>query len=756
MKYNFFSFVFALIVGVVFVPCSFVYSQSQQESKSQNMYNVDPLLKSALQANRRTALRCLNLAKDYAGRKDWKNVISQSSLGISYDPSISDLWYMLSAAEKNLGRTRADVYTHVLKALTVDTWAEYNRDSARILYADILCDTGRSAEVFGVLDGTGSDVFASMPFIYSADAEFIRIKAYYRLADSVSIRHAREKIDTCRRVYPNDSRFPLLFFTYENPSSLDPEVNRIASALLFNLNQNNLNTSLDDITEEDIQLEIRAARFAKDKQQLNMLKAFNAKELKHPLYIVPALDNGLLTQEQALEYLKSFADSKIDYEIMLEVISAITDTSVKEKLVSYLKSYEGTIIKDTNLDCIADLTVSYKYGRPKTIIYDSNQDGIIDWKIDCDYGQPVFCTLTSENCDFRWNDFPFVESVAIKNENGNISETFRLMAHELQWTPVLMQKDVAFNKIITSDFYFPIPASYKNNSTVVDEMSIVTNSESSLNLERLLNASYNVEVPTQERENAVIIFLVLNGKIQLAQYLQNGRLYAQAEFSDNAPLFRLVDEDGDGVFETTEFYAEDKEGNMDVYSLEEERSVMINLFGAPSNGGHFYLRMVQIDSPDDSNTMPNFTEEYLSHNGRISSWDTDGDGSWNVRYVRYPTEYNAEGKTLPLKEDTMFFDNEKNLVTVSLIDGKPVKVRNGAEELSIIEDKRYIFYWLGTDGGSENAEKVIKKLNQTEHKAVSVIIDLDKDKRIIGIRAGDFCYGKIIQKQALEEAGKDE
>ena len=49
-------------------------------------------------------------------------------------------------------------------------------------------------------------------FIYSADAEFIRIKNYYRIGTEDSIEQARLKINAARRIYPNDVRFPNIFF----------------------------------------------------------------------------------------------------------------------------------------------------------------------------------------------------------------------------------------------------------------------------------------------------------------------------------------------------------------------------------------------------------------------------------------------------------------------------------------------------------------------------------------------------------------
>ena len=63
---------------------------------------------SAAAANKNTALRCLKLAESCLVGNDWKNALSQAELGLSYDDSISDLYYIKAAASLNLGGTKAD------------------------------------------------------------------------------------------------------------------------------------------------------------------------------------------------------------------------------------------------------------------------------------------------------------------------------------------------------------------------------------------------------------------------------------------------------------------------------------------------------------------------------------------------------------------------------------------------------------------------------------------------------------------------
>ena len=53
---------------------------------------------SAGAANKNTALRCLKLAENCLVADDWQNALNQAELGLSYDDSISDLYYIKAAA----------------------------------------------------------------------------------------------------------------------------------------------------------------------------------------------------------------------------------------------------------------------------------------------------------------------------------------------------------------------------------------------------------------------------------------------------------------------------------------------------------------------------------------------------------------------------------------------------------------------------------------------------------------------------------
>ncbi|MBQ9539060.1 MAG: hypothetical protein IJU95_07295, partial [Treponema sp.] len=327
-------------------------------------------------ANRRTALRCLEAASNYASQSAWSAASSQAQMGLSYDDSVSDLWYIYAVSVQKSGGSKAQVLPLVEKALAVSNWVNYNRDNSRILYADLLSDTGRSSEVFSVLD--------SNPPVFSSSAEYIRAKAYYRMGTPESYAAARNKISNARRIFPDDTRFPQLFFSYEDPSSEDATVNRLAASFVSQIKLYDEGTK-----EEDAELEIMAAAFTKGDERKKLLQSFNARGLVHPLYAGIALEEGLIGQKEAFEYIASFADDSLNVDYMRAFVMMLDDEAVKAEAKEYFTAFCGELTCDTSGDGIDDLTVSYYRGRPQHIALDFNQDGNLEWEVFCDFGVPV-------------------------------------------------------------------------------------------------------------------------------------------------------------------------------------------------------------------------------------------------------------------------------------------------------------------------------------------------------------------------------
>ncbi len=663
---------------------------------------------SADLANRSTAVRCLKLAKDYVNENQWDAAVSQINLGLAYDNSISDLWFLLAVSRKAQGATVAEVLQLVSSALSENVWVDYNKSGARLLYADLLSDTGKYADAVGILDGD--------PFLYSADAEYIRIKSYYRMQTDTFRNRARDKIESASRIYPDDMRFPLVFFHYEaalegNNTRRNARVRQIADSFIHRI-QGNKNT--------DAELEMYCILFSPDENQTVMLKAFAARGYRHPLYAIAALNRGLINQQDALDYFFSFAGTSVTRELLDRFAPLITEPEVADKFASYLTAYEGVISVDTDGNLEPDLFIGYKRGRPASVKRDTNSDGDSEWIAECDFGTPLSLTLNREAVRIDYDGYPSVSKIGYYDSDGKNFITFTMSDRKFMWAPFTMETDQVLREVIHYDFY--IPAVIKNIQ-VFDRA-------------QLFKEAVSYDVMSGEYDGAQIHFTLQDGKIQSAVYSRNKILYARAVFKDGLPVARSVDKDGDGIFETTEVFGYDPENKM--HCTDEERNrVSETVYGHTAAESGIYLKMIQIDRNED--TIPDYTEEYLADGGKISSWDQDNDGFWDVRYVKYP---HPAGDPVP--EDFLFYTVPGHaLVTVSSVDGKPVKVISDNVQYPVEQGDSQDFYWIGAKGTLGNEKETVGLLNQTADQGICIIVH-DDNERILAVRVGKNKFAKLL------------
>lgn len=681
---------------------------------------------SAVVANRRTAVRYLQLAKQNASEKLWGEADSNAKMGLAYDDKIADLWYLRAVSQMNLGEKKSAILPLIVTALTEAEWVDYNRDGARILYSDILCSSRQFVQSLSVLD--------SDPFIYSADAEYIRAKAYYSLGDAESVKKARTRLDAARRVYPADSRFAELFYTHEyqilrknNFISEDVRTLADAFALMIPLYKNANN-----------ELEIYAAIFASDEKvgkkeskKIRMLKAFNSKKFKSPLYAIEALKAGLLDEDAALDYFYQFSDKTIELSVLEDFASHLKSEEVKKEFSEYLNSYNGTITVDCDGDLITNLTVVYKRGRPETISYDDNQDDEKEWTASCDFGVPLKISLAENVLELEYSAWPYISAANYRMAENHADLRFVLIAETLSWTPFEVEPDKSVQKSLGFDFFIPVLLKASNSVSGQD----------------LLRSSLSYSIPSKERDGAVIQVSLLNGVAQIASYSVGDKIYAMAQFEKGIPVSRKLDVDGDGLFETSEFYGFSTDETEKFISTNDEMQIMTNLFGSPAHGTGFYVKKITVDRNGD--TIPDFTEEYLPATegakipGKISSWDTDGDGEWDVQYIKLPSK--IDGK---LREQAKFHQPlTDSVVTVSSEDGIPVLVQKGNENLSVTKGLSKNFYWISRGGSKDDEDNIIKKINQINEQGVSTIVEsgeLASPKRFLAVRIEKMIFGMEI------------
>ncbi len=145
----------------------FICLLSKLPAQTDSGVETVPMSPSAEAASRRTALRCLQLSRNFMLKSEWSNAARQAALGCRYDGSISDLWYIQAESLFRSGSAAGTVLPLVAKAVTLNTWVDNNRDEARLLYARLLSDTTDPVAALEQLDDE--------PVLDSADAEYLRI-----------------------------------------------------------------------------------------------------------------------------------------------------------------------------------------------------------------------------------------------------------------------------------------------------------------------------------------------------------------------------------------------------------------------------------------------------------------------------------------------------------------------------------------------------------------------------------------------------
>ncbi len=693
---------FVLLFSQVFF-MMMIFAQTSGQASSQTAGGAGG--KSfASSANHNTALRCLKLAENCLVGKDWTNAEKQTDLALTYDDSISDLYYVKAAAWINQGKNRAQVLPLIEKAFEKENWLGYNKNGARILYADLLSDTGLYSQSLSFLD--------SNPLIYSADAEFIRIKNYYRMNTQESVNNARLKLNTSRRVYPSDSRFPRIFFMFEymymnyaelqgRPYEIPEIVQTVANFYI---------QKLPDYSDSDTELEILAAFFASGDEQVRLARAIEAKsKSSNSLLSLLALKTGIYSDSQAYDSFMEASDNAISLRNLETLLLNLSDDQVKDKALEKLLNYDGSIFIDNNLDLQEEIKIEYETGRPLYIKYDQNDDGLTDLYATCDFGSPLLVYFEENRSEVFYDKYPSVSKISFLTEKFD----FNFLHDEYYFLPFELKPDSIIS-LLGLDFYIP------DFARELDENGgLVSQKINPPNPADLIKKTSSVDLPITERENAVVKYQAVDGRLVYANFYENDRRYAYCDFSQDYPIYRYVDYDNDDYFETTETYdllsddgdlsdgGDDDEGTVD-FSLYDKAAIQ-GVFSAAIGDAKVYLKKVAIDR--NGNTFYEFSQQFLEKGGKITLWDNDDNGVWDCQYIRYPKKDDDS-----LIEETIFFDTNGlplilPLITLTLLDAIPVKMIYKNSEVMIYAGQNDNLYWIEEEGSVEMEDEILNFVN---------------------------------------------
>ena len=196
-----------------------------------------------------------------------------------------------------------------------------------------------------------------------------------------SLDRARQRLNSDRRVYPSDQRFPEIFFMFESLFMSEAERNGISyevPQIVSNIADSYI-AKLPDYSDKNPEMELMATSFAKDEDKLRLIKAIDAKNKNlSTLLAVSALRAGIYTDAEAFDMFFGASEGELPLDLLENFIALLRDPEVIEQAAKTLADFTGTIYIDDNMDLQYEFNVQYEKGRPLYIKYDSNNDGEID------------------------------------------------------------------------------------------------------------------------------------------------------------------------------------------------------------------------------------------------------------------------------------------------------------------------------------------------------------------------------------------
>lgn len=664
-------------------------------------------LSGGVHSDKKVALSYLQQSEKSYIEGNWKIAASFADMGIAYDSTIADLWYIKAVCAKQLYAPVSEILPFISRAAVSTHWIGDKKLEAIVMYADILSDTGNSLLALEVLEPVAE--------VISADIRYVQLKALYRMNTEESRQKAREAVYQDCRLFPADYRFARLFFQMETATIGSPQFDEIKQTAQIFINR-------IDAESPDAELEIYAILFSPADEQLLKLQSFAARGQKHYLYAPLALRHGLLDEKAAVDYVIDFLEEAVPYDFFIQFAVQLQDAEAKDAMKSVMTAFSGQLTEDTDGDGIYNLYVKYERGRAVQITYDINQDGLAELSADCDFGLPTVVIDNRSDFIIHYNHFPTVREVEVLKllEDNYLVYTFDGVPFE--WNPFIISKSLEIAAAYDDfAFYFP----YIDTGTSVQKLDQTI----------LLKEATAVDTTVSQLGKTLRIhFSVLDGKYTYAEYILDETPYAHAYFSDGILDKRYLDNDGDGHFERCEVFdlvmASETEG-----LVHADAALYKGLFGAATMPNGIYLKQVLIDTNKD--VVPDFIQSYSEDGIVMASWDTDYDGNWNTRYVSYPNS--------DIEDIYYYRPREKSAVCIRSRAKVPIKLIDGTIEYPIVKDPVCELYWIGDTKGTNFAAEVLSALSLIQSEGVCTIVPAGED-RILAVRVGDFCFGELIDK----------
>lgn len=684
----------ALVMNFIFLGF-LVFGQNFSLGESSAVTSVSPAAISV--TDRETAIAYMRFAKQCYEQGDFNGALTHSKTGLCYDTGISDLHYLVATSGEKLGMENFRIMESMKTAFENDDWILPNDEENRTFYAEMLCRTNEFAIAIDFLD--------TEPRIFSANGNFLRAKSLYMLGRG---EEAFTIVENSTKIFPGDSRFPLLFFQHE-VYDISAKKYDYTSMILRNI---------AFWGDQDPEIYLAAVPFSEsDEERKNFLLAYQAShkntETSMDLrFIAFALEDGLMGEADAFTFFASSVEKGFKFDDFLAFAELVRDETVAASVEQFLKSFSGTLFFSSNDNGIYDIKAKYEHGRPQKISYDKNQDNFMEWEALCDLGLPSEITVNQGDFFVKYMQFPAVTYV-----KNSAREKFTIANGAFFWSPLEVQ-----SILLPGNTEFFIPRVHPNTS-MFDNNTI-------------FQATTKITVPVNG--DSEVCFTISDGKIYRSEYFENGRLYARGIFENGILKTRHVDKTGDGFFEVTEVYEFSPENQGNFMNEAEKKLLYGDLFGSLNVESGLYLKQVQIDST--KNGFPDFIEDYDSRERKIVYWSQDDGKSWIIRHV----SDHSEEKLIELSEFKHPITGERIMITSE--DGVQTIRADSHGIVPIFRDEQFPLFWVKEVFGSATAATIINECNKNPTKNVCIVTDSEGNVFRV-VSSGKLYFAEIVNSK---------
>lgn len=594
-------------------------------------------------ASRKTALRYLQLANDYLISSKWDEALSSATLGLAYDDTVADLWYIsaLTYAETD-SNIKASSIINLLEKSLESEWVQYNPNSGKLFLAKYYIQTFEYEKALQLLEERTLQV--------NSDCLKLKAKIAYLQGDKTT---ARQIIERAWKIFPKDADFLLIFFSFE-----DSENQELEDTTFVTLKNQFLKSILDYTgfkNHYNSELMLNSVCFAEPEDQIDLLKLIKTQGINNSLYYINALKASFISENDAISQFLSFCNNQINYSQLVKISSLLKSPESKAILQDYLAKFEGTCFFDFNNDSFFELKLDYKRGRPDFAVFEQKQDGEVTWTSSFDYGIPR--TLQIADTTVSYARFPFV--AYLENAFGKYS----FVPDVVQWVPFEIEKAECFDQ---NDFFI---LSVKPDFEPVENIDLIKN-------------SYAARINVFERENAVARLDIADGKVFAATYTVENIPYAYGFYEDGILQNRKVDFDNDGFFETLIQYGMEQEPQKAENNKVEAENLNLSLFGSPNFVENLFIQKVLIDY--DCDGLWDYALSELNDGTVEKVW-----------YSKNNTEETV--KTVETKDGELTFSSYElpNIGTLEVFfeNNKPVNYTFKNETVELFYDNVNNIYW---------------------------------------------------------------